>query len=147
MGDLGRKLWVWFEEFLSDFLCFWGIFLNEGLCFVGKFWVRFGFLSGFVGALALLSYWLPLLSYWGFSRSIHYYCHFELSLESEVSTEFITHFGFCHFESFAKSNLTCHIEPQAKYPQRKLRCALNLWILRLKPQYDKQTLVILSEVR
>ena len=36
LGDLGRKLWVWFEEFLSDFLCFWGIFLNEGLCFVGK---------------------------------------------------------------------------------------------------------------
>ena len=27
---------MWFEEFLGDFLCFWGIFLNEGLCFVGK---------------------------------------------------------------------------------------------------------------
>ena len=67
--------------------------------------------------------------------------------------------GFCHFESFTKSNLTCRIELFFIVILRECEIStefkkyFNLWILRLKPQYDKvyqydkQTLVILSEVR
>ena len=57
--------------------------------------------------------------------------------------------GFCHFEPFAKSNLAYHIELFFIVILRECEIStefrthfLNLWILRLKPQYDKFLLLL-----